>query len=68
MAILYHKVDIIIKIKNRIEERGSQKALAKEWGISEAYLCDILKGNRAPGPKILNPLGMKKVIRYRNIA
>lgn len=42
----------------------SQKVAAKKWGISEAYLCDILQGRRAPGAKILAAIGYQRVTSY----
>lgn len=39
----------------------TQKELAEEIGVSQAYLCDVLKGNRSGyGKKILIYLGLRK--------
>ena len=50
----------------RIAEAGSLRALAREWGVSPAYLSDLTNGRRGPGPKILGPLGLvrEKIVRY----
>lgn len=47
-----------------IERAGSQRAAAQQLGVSAQYLCDVLKGRRAPGSKILEPLGLKRVVGY----
>ena len=46
-------------------EAGSQKAWAAAHGVSGAYLCDVLKGNREPGESILAALGLVRVVGYR---
>lgn len=43
------------------EMPGSQISRAKKLGISPAYLCDLLKGKRQPGPKLLEALGLEIV-------
>lgn len=50
-----------------IRAAGSQKALAKEAGISEQYLSDVMQGRRDIGDKILKWFGMERVVYYRRI-
>ena len=38
----------------------TQAELAKEIGISPAYLSDVLAGRRDPGPSVLDFLGIEK--------
>jgi hypothetical protein len=46
----------------REKMRGkSLRAFAKEIPCSAPYLCDVLKGNRAAGPRILAYLGLERV-------
>lgn len=56
--------DVLRKLQARMEEVGSQKALADEIGVSQPYLSDVLKGKRDPGPSILSHLGLKKSAVY----
>lgn len=42
---------------------GSLRALARSWGVSAAYLSDILAGNRTPGPSVLRHLGLTRTVR-----
>jgi len=59
-------VDIMNEICLAVKAAGSnQSALAKEIGISAQYLSDVLRGNRNPGKKILDFLGIEKVVIYR---
>lgn len=45
----------------------SLRAFAASVGVSAAYLSDILRNNRQPGPKILKMLRVRKIktITYR---
>ena len=49
----------------------SMRALAAEIGVSPMHLCDVYKGRREPGPKILSYLKLTKtverVVTYRRI-
>lgn len=55
-------VDYLVLLVSR---QGSQKDAAQAWGISAAYLTDVLKGRRDPGPKLLKALGIRKEVTYR---
>ena len=46
------------------QERGGKAALAKELGISRQYLNDVLSGYREPGKKVLDALGLERVVTY----
>jgi hypothetical protein len=43
---------------------GSRKAFAQWAGLSPSYVGDVLRGNREPGQKILDALGLKRVVEY----
>lgn len=57
--------DPLALLRARIEAANSQKLAADALGVSEAYLSDIVRGHKAPGPKILNALGLERVVTYR---
>lgn len=44
---------------------GTQKELAEEIGVSQAFLSDVLAGHREPTGKILDYLGLERVTVYR---
>lgn len=50
--------------------RISNATLARQLGVSEAYLCQVLKGRRNAGPKLLRALGLERVeeVSVREIA
>lgn len=54
-------------LETAIKVSGSQKAFAKEAGISEQYLSDVLNGRRDVGGKILKWFGLERVIYFRRI-
>jgi hypothetical protein len=47
------------------EAAGNRAAWAKNHGLSGAYVNDVLNGQRDPGKKILNVLGLEVVRHYR---
>lgn len=42
----------------------TQKALAKEFGISLSYLNEVIGGRKEPGPKLLNAMGLRRQMVY----
>lgn len=44
---------------------GSQKALALSLDIDESYLSDVINGRKEPGPGILDPLEIERIVSYR---
>ena len=58
------KEEAVSLLRKRVVQRGAQAALAKELGVSQAYISDVLAGHRNPGPTILKSLGLTKVVRY----
>jgi hypothetical protein len=51
---------VIGMVRNEVTRAGSMRALCREWGVTPSYMCDLLNGRRAPGPKILGPLKLTK--------
>ncbi len=52
----------VIELVRREKARaGGVSALAREWGVSPCYISQVLKGRMRPGPRILKPLGLKRV-------
>ena len=42
----------------------TQAEAAKEWGVSESYLSDVLSGWRLPGEKICKAVGFERVVMF----
>lgn len=47
-----------------VQTFGTQGKAAKHFGISSAYLGEIIKGTREPGIKLLDAVGFKRVVCY----
>lgn len=56
---------LIDLIRAAVKASGSQRALARKWKVTPAYITDLLHGLRDPGPKILDALGYERVVLYR---
>lgn len=52
-------------IKDLCAAAGGQHAWAKAMGISQAYVNQVIQGNREPGPAILDAVGLERVVSYR---
>lgn len=59
---------LVAYLKEQAVKAGSQKALAKELGVSQQYLGDVISEKREPGKKVLDALKLRKVIRYESEA
>lgn len=57
------QADVIALVAGKIVKAGSLRAYARQIGVSAAYLSDVMRGRRAPGRKILAPLGIKVTVR-----
>lgn len=53
--------DVISLVRAKVAEVGSMRELARRWGVSMSYVSDLVNGRRAPGAKILEPLGLERV-------
>lgn len=53
------------EILNRLRKigDGSLKAIADSAGVSQAYVCGVLKGQRPPSQKMLALIGYRRVAR-----
>ncbi|MBI5304068.1 MAG: transcriptional regulator [Chloroflexi bacterium] len=56
--------DVVQLLKRKVEKAGTQVAIAREFGVTEAYISDVLHGKRSPGEKILDGLGLRRVVGY----
>ena len=43
-----------------VHKAGSARALARNWGLSNVYLSNVLRGDQPPGPRILAHMGLRK--------
>jgi len=61
----YINDDVIANLREHVEAFGNcQAALADDIGCSESYLSDVLRGNRAPGRKIISYLKLEAHVIY----
>jgi len=55
---------IVAELRRRLKG-SSQRQLAEDLGVSAAYICKILSGNRAPGRKIAEALGLRRIVAFK---
>lgn len=56
---------LILSLLRQKQGEMSQSDLAKQIGVSAAYLSDVYRGNRRPADKILKFLGITKTVVYK---
>ena len=61
------ETEVIAILRRKVHIAGTYKAYATANGLSIAYVWDVLQGRRAPGGKILDALGLERVVTYREI-
>jgi len=52
------------RLEHLCEKEGSQYQWATKHKLSPVYVSDVLRCKRAPGPALLEAMGMKKVTLY----
>jgi DNA-binding transcriptional regulator YdaS (Cro superfamily) len=54
-------------IANKCAKRGTQSVFAKQLGISQTYLNDIIHGRRAIADAVCEMLNIERVVSFRKI-
>lgn len=61
----------VIGIIRKLKGKRSLRVFALDMKLSAAYLSDVFRGNRDPGPRLLKPLHLEKIkevtVRYQRI-
>lgn len=58
--------DVRAAVESMLTTR-TQKQLAEELGVSTGYLNDYLHFRREPGAKLLEGLGIRRVVMYEHL-
>jgi hypothetical protein len=56
--------ELLQVINEMVSTWGSQKAVADHLEISNAYMSDILAGNRPVSDAVARKLGYKRIVKY----
>lgn len=59
------KDDVLDKLRKAVNRLDGQRKWAAQAGVSQQYVADVLAGRREPGQKILDGLGLERVVSYR---
>jgi hypothetical protein len=54
-----------LMLRTACSDVGGRKYFAAKVGVSQQYICDVLLGRKEPGKKILQALGLERVVTYR---
>ena len=50
---------VLERLEAEVARAGSQRALARGWGVSHVFVNDVLHGRRLPGPDMARRLGVR---------
>lgn len=54
-------------IQARVDQEGSQAALARLIGLDATVLSEVRRGIRKPSARVLKKLGYERIVRYRRV-
>lgn len=57
--------DVIERLRVAVDQAGGQRAFARSIGVTAAYVNDMLRGRRSVGAKVLDALGIERVVTHR---
>ncbi len=55
---------IMCELRRRVDQYGSQRDAARAFGVSDAYLSDVLRRKRYIGDSIAAALGYRRVTAF----
>ncbi|NGZ03330.1 MAG: hypothetical protein CV090_09800 [Nitrospira sp. WS238] len=67
MALIYRLDQVLAMIREECAQAGSQYQWATKHKLSPAYVSDVIKGRRNPGPAVLKALKLEAVTQYREV-
>lgn len=59
------EAQVMDRFREAVKVAGSQRAFATQHKVSLQYVNDVLHGRREMGVKILDALGLERVVRYQ---
>lgn len=59
--------DVLVALRNAISVAGTTKAWALQHGFAPSYIGDVLGRHRPPSDRVLEALGLEKVVTYRRL-
>lgn len=59
-----NEAQVIARLRAKIGTKRQGK-FAEEIGVSQSFLSEVLKGSRSPTGKILDALGLDRVVTYK---
>lgn len=51
-------------LRAAVEKAGNQAAFARAHGVGQQYISELMRGTRAPSPRILEALGLVRITAY----
>ena len=55
---------VLALLRERVGAAGSHRAWAASVGLSHTYVCEVSRGDKPPGPRVLAALGLQSHTVY----
>lgn len=68
MARSLSEAHVLARLKTAVYDAGSVSEFARRAGVSQPYVYQAMTGKTTIGPRILDALGIERVVVYRRKA
>jgi len=59
------ETEVIDRLRTLLDDKTNQTSLAMMIGVTPQFITSVLRGRRPPSQKVLNLLGLERVVLYR---
>lgn len=59
--------EVVIELAGRVGRHGEQQRVAKQLGVSQGNVSNVLTNGRGVGPRLAAALGYRKVTRFERV-
>jgi hypothetical protein len=64
---MMNDTELLLLMQKRVDQAGSIAAWAAAHGLSSSYAHDVLRNRALPGKRILDALGVRRIVKYESI-
>lgn len=68
MARSLTEAHVLARLKTAVKAAGSVADFARQVGVSQPYVSQAMSGRTTIGPRLLDAIGIERVVTYRRKA
>jgi plasmid maintenance system antidote protein VapI len=63
-----HSIETVLReLERKVAASGTQRRYAAQIGVSQQYLCDVLRGRRGVSAELAQKLGYERLEVFRKV-